>query len=277
MEETHEREVLKPPRKLVVEFTKMSGAGNDFVVIDNRFYHFSSDELCELARRVCRRRLDIGADGLLALEAAGSAEQHFRMRYVNADGAVGTMCGNGARCLARYAFDAGVRHRPVRFMTDAGAYSAVVLDESVRLLIPMYKDVSEIPADAAGPNRHFVWTGTEHLVVFCEAVELVDVLSLGERLRHTNPPKGANVNFVEVSNGGLKIRTFEKGVEGETLACGTGATAAAVIARLTGRVSEDEVRVRMRGGDLLIGFDSDGTLEYLEGPAENVFRGTFEV
>ena len=264
-----------PPRSLVVEFTKMSGAGNDFVVLDNRFYAFSGKELSDLAERWCARRTGVGADGLLALEA--SDEAHFRMRYFNADGSVGTMCGNGARCLARFAHDAGLAHTPLHFVTDAGPYSAEVSESSVRLAIPSERDFAELPEDADGPARCYAWTGTEHLVGVVDRVDQADVAGLGARLRRTNPPKGANVNFAEVTRSGLRVRTFEKGVEAETLACGTGATASAVAARRQARFEADRVSVEMPGGTLVIGFSADGKAIYLEGPADYVFRGTLEI
>ncbi len=297
-----------PPRPLVVEFTKMSGAGNDFIVLDNRFYFFGVEELSQMAIRFCARRTGIGADGILALEASESAD--FRMRYLNADGSVGTMCGNGARCLARYAANAGIEAggdgagvdagtaggggaggdsgavakapsasdgAQLCFETDAGIYTADMLTGGVRLYIPDYQDFATLAADHDGPERCYLWTGTEHLVVFVDSVAETDVATLGARLRRTNPPAGANVNFAEVDGQRLRLRTFEKGVEAETLACGTGATAAAAAARLTGRLAGETVDVHMPGGVLTIGFHADGRARYLEGPAETVFRGTLEV
>lgn len=275
-------------RRLVVEFTKMTGAGNDFIVVDNRFYHFSGSELAGLARRYCPRRTGIGADGLLALEESGASGLHFRMRYRNADGSLGTMCGNGARCLARYAFHAGMRRDPLRFETDAGIYEARVPEDDalpVRLHLPAPADYRPIAADAhpdLPEGAYAVWTGTEHLVVFVPSVGDVPVATVGPRLRHAAfaEPAGVNVDFVEVeAPGRLRVRTFEKGVEEETLACGTGATAAAVVACLTGRAPGGHVDVRMAGGTLGVGIEGppmapDGF--YLEGPAETVFRGTIE-
>jgi diaminopimelate epimerase len=263
------------PKTLVVEFTKMSGAGNDFVVVDNRFYNFSTEELSEMAIRYCARRTGVGADGLLALHASGTAD--FRMVYLNADGSAGTMCGNGARCLARYAFDSGLQRSPLVFETAAGEYQAEVCADTVRLAIPDYRDFALLPADGEGPDRCYLWTGTEHLVVFVSDVAAAGLERLGPALRETNPPAGANVNFAQVSGRSLLVRTYEKGVEAETLACGTGAVAAAAAARLTGRLEAAEVRVRMTGGDLLVGFHPDGSARYLEGPAEYIYRGTLEV
>lgn len=275
-------------RRLVVEFTKMSGAGNDFIVIDNRFYHFSGAELRELALRWAPRRTGIGADGLLALESASSEGVDFRMRYLNADGSVGTMCGNGARCLARYARSAGLESQPLVFDTDAGRYEAYVEADpasDVRLVLGPYADFGErrlAAIDGLPDEAHYVWTGTEHVVVFVPDVDRAPVAETGPRLR-ADPAlsaTGANVNYVEVMDPAtLRVRTFEKGVEAETLACGTGATASAITACLTGRVAPGRVAVRMPGGTLVVDIQGDPRHPdrlVLEGPAEVVFRGSFE-
>jgi diaminopimelate epimerase len=278
-----------PARRLVVEFTKMNGAGNDFIVIDNRFYHFSREELSGLARRYCPRRTGIGADGVLALEESSEDNVHFRMLYHNADGSIGSMCGNGARCLARYARAAGLPEPTLRFETDAGLYSADVPDseeEPVRLHLPRpggHRTVPELADHSGFDDPHYIWTGTEHLVVFVHSARDTPLQELGPPLRRDANlgPAGANVDFVEVlAPGQLRVRTWEKGVEGETLACGTGATASAVVACLTGRVSGEAIRVHMPGGELTVGIhgppQSPDSL-YLEGAADTVFRGTVEV
>lgn len=276
-------------RRLVVEFTKMTGAGNDFIVIDNRFYHFSDAELAALTRRYAPRRTGIGADGLLAFDRPDEAAHHFRMRYLNADGSPGTMCGNGARCLARFARLAGLEDTELTFETDAGLYRAWVPDEGdVRLFVPDARDFRPnlLVAGLDGPV-HYLWTGTEHLVRYVAEVAVAPVETEGPRLRHdrTLSPRGANVNFVEVVEDGpaealLRVRTFEKGVEAETLACGTGATASALVSCLLGRVAASTVAVSMPGGTLRVGFqrhDGRPTNLWLEGPAEAVFRGTVEM
>ena len=283
-----------PARRLVVPFTKMSGAGNDFVVVDNRWFHFSTDELAALAARVCPRRVGVGADGLLALEAPDADGAHFRMRYRNADGSLATMCGNGARCLARFAARAGLGEAGpdgaarLTFDTDGGRYRAVVpVRGDVTLSVPPPRDfVPDALADAAGPV-HRIWTGTEHAVVFVESAEAADVDATGRRLRHDAAfaPTGTNVDFVEIVEADgeaarVAVRTFEKGVEGETLACGTGAVASALVARLTGRVAADRVAVAMPGGTLTVTFRLDGdavTDVTLAGPAEIVYEGTLEM
>ncbi len=294
-------------RKLVLEFVKMHGAGNDFVVIDNRFYHFDDEELSGLARQLCPRRTAVGADGLLALAppeepAPEEPAHHFRMHYVNADGSPATLCGNGARCLARFARSAGLAADPLLFESDAGLHRAAVPADPaapVRLYVPPPRDFSADWTLHAPPDdqpAHYIWTGTEHVVRFVEAVEGAEVERLGRTLRRdaSLAPAGANVNFVQVAREGsrteeaaLRVRTFEKGVEAETPACGTGALAAAETAhrlgRVQGRVQGRVVRVEMPGGTLRVGWeartadDSGGEALYLEGPAVTSFRGTVEV
>lgn len=285
-------------QKLVLEFTKMDGAGNDFVVVDNRFYHFSHDELVALARRLCPRRTGIGADGLLAFSAPEDPQHHYRMRYYNADGTVGTMCGNGARCLARFARVAGMAAEELLFESDAGVYRALVPQDPearVRLYVqpPRHftRDKKLVGSLANHMGAvHYIWTGVEHVVCFVEDVHATPVETMGRAIRRDEAlaPAGANVNFVQVldhaRNGSeralLEVRTFEKGVEAETLACGTGAMASAVVARLLGHVEGDAIDVKMPGGTLGVGFHLDGeavTDLFLEGPAEVVFRGTVEV
>ena len=283
-------------RALVIEFTKMNGAGNDFIVIDNRFFHFSADELSRLARRLCPRRTGIGADGLLAFASPDAPEHHFRMVYYNADGSRATMCGNGARCLARYARQAGITDEEVLLESDAGVYRARVPEDEdapVRLYVGDPRDWQPALAlDRPSPLEvplQYIWTGTEHTVCFVPDVRQAPVAEAGRRIRHDDAlaPAGANVNFVEVverggeaAAAGLVVRTYEKGVEAETQACGTGAIAAAVAARLSGHVDSDEVVVQMPGGVLTVGFTVEGdtvTDVYLEGPAAFVFRGTVEV
>ena len=277
--------------RLVVEFTKMNGAGNDFIVIDNRFFHFSDEELAEIARRYCRRRFGIGADGVLAFDPPREEAHHFRMRYLNADGSIGTMCGNGARCLARFARWAGIEDREMLFETDAGEIRAHVPHANsypVRIYLSAPKafdrdrTMDSKEAQQAG-SLHTIWTGTEHAVCFVADVAETPVSRWGEAVRRdpSLAPTGANVDFVQViDEAALKARTFEKGVENETLACGTGAVASAVVARMLGHVKQDRISVDMTGGTLTVGFRPSGDLVddvYLEGPAEMVFRGTFEL
>lgn len=270
-------------RPLVVEFTKMHGAGNDFVVLDNRFFHFSGEELSAFAARYCDRHEGIGADGLLAFARPENDEHDFRMIYYNADGSRATLCGNGARCLVRYARNAGLDAELLRFETDAGVLSARTPDDQVRLYLEPARDLRPLtPTHAEVPVEvTYVWTGTEHLVGFVDDVEAAEVEAWGASLRYDPAvePPGANANFVEVTGpASLRVRTYERGVEAETRACGTGAIAAAVVALETDRVEEGPVAVQMAGGTLRVGFESveGGEGLFLEGPAHFVFRGSFE-
>ncbi len=291
------------PPPLVVPFTKMSGAGNDFVVLDNRFLRFSDAELAALAASACPRRVGVGADGLLALDD-GADGADFRMRYRNADGSLATMCGNGARCLARFAARAGLGRDAgddvrLTFDTDGGRYSARVdggrgASGAVSLSVPPPRDLAPVSGfehvvqtDGAASPLVRIWTGTEHVVAFVDDVALVDLETVGARLRHDPAfaPAGTNVNVVHVAESGadaaarIAVRTFEKGVEGETLACGTGALAAALAAFRTGRVHDPAMDVTMPGGTLRVHFTVSGDAVenlVLEGPAETVFEGTLE-
>jgi len=282
--------MLIQPRKLVLEFTKMSGTGNDFIVIDNRFYHFSPQELSGMAKKLCPRRLGAGADGLLALGNATTDGADYRMSYYNADGSLGTMCGNGARCLARYARDAGIVSEPLLFDSDAGLYKASVGEDRsiVRLFVPSPKHFSANFRLKLGSVRdslatHYIWTGTEHLVVQVQDVASLDVDTEGRKLRNDDAlqPHGANINFSEVlSDGSLSVRTFEKGVEEETLACGTGSIACALVSRMTDATAASPVVVRMPGGDLTVGWEGSALSPekvFLEGEVEVLYRATTEI
>lgn len=289
-------------RKLVLEFTKMSGTGNDFIVVDNRFYNYSGQELSEMAKKLCQRRISVGADGLLGLGNPVTEGAKYRMSYYNADGSLGTMCGNGARCLARFAHEAGIEGvrgddsggnkstRTYLFDSDAGLYTAVVDEAStkVRLYVPKpSRFTADIQLDASFSTSplayHFIWTGTEHLVLHVDDASSLDLVKVGPMLRYDARllPKGANINFAEVlSDGALRVRTYEKGVEAETLACGTGSIACAIVSTLVGKISKSPVMVSMPGGNLEVGWEGeaqDPENVYLEGTVDIIYRATAEI
>jgi len=262
-----------------LHFTKMNGAGNDFVMLDNRALSHRLDKAA--IARLCDRHRGVGADGLIAVEPAQNGAD-FRMRYYNADGGEAEMCGNGARCFARFASRIGGKNGAITFETQAGAIGARLLGDEVQIAMSTPHSLAlgtELMAADEKLTVHFLNTGVPHAIVFVEDLEKADVVKLGAALRyHTHfSPKGTNANFVaELPGGGIAIRTYERGVENETLACGTGVTAAALIfARLTGAASP--VGVQVRGGDALqVGFDTDGDgwkNVTLTGPAEFVFEG----
>ena len=257
----------------------MNGAGNDFVMVDNRDGHPSLSR--EIIARLCDRHRGIGADGLLAVEpATGGAD--FRMRYYNSDGGEAEMCGNGARCFARFANRLAGPRASVSFETQAGVISAEFLGEQVRLAMSDPKDLSlntELGVNQEKLVVHFVNTGVPHAVTVVEDIEDVAVQRLGAAIRfHAHfAPKGTNANFIKPLDAQtIAIRTYERGVEAETLACGTGVVASAIVFHeLTG--ANSPVGVRVRGGDLLgVGFEkNDGVYRNvtLTGPADFVFDG----
>lgn len=267
-----------------LNFWKMSGAGNDFVCVDNRRkkLRLTKKQIAAL----CHRQFGIGADGLLAVEP-GDARHDFRMRYYNADGGEADMCGNGARCFARFAQKIAKFRKPtMAFRTGAGTVTGEFLGEEVRvgLTPPQGEKLNQIVPTSAGPlTVHSVNTGVPHAVVLVEDVEKTDIVKLGAELRwHAAfQPKGTNVNFVQrLSARRLRVRTYERGVEGETLACGTGVAACALVAsRVLGFRSPVEIRVQ--GGDLLkVYFEVTGdefTQVRLQGPADFVFEGEIDV
>ena len=274
----------------------MTGAGNDFIVLDNRFFHFTPDELAAFARRFCRRRASVGADGLLALASPRTEDFDFTMLYFNADGSRGTMCGNGARCLARYAVLAGIDGPDVRFEADAGSFRADVPEdenEPVKLYLPAHRAYRpgcrpSVFAEGAPESVDFIWTGTEHIVVFVPDASTAPVSDWGPLLRRDESisESGANIDFVEIVERGdqdaavLRVRTYERGVEAETDACGTGAVASALAAGLSGKTEASTTRVVMNGGELTVAWDGPAGAPSnltLEGAADVVYRGTLDL
>lgn len=269
-----------------MNFTKMNGAGNDFVVVDNRGGSLPLSK--ESIEQLCDRHRGVGADGLLAVEPSLSGAD-FRMRYYNADGGEADMCGNGARCFARFA----ARLLPqlpgeLSFETPAGLIRATFSAGLVTINMSEphgLREPADLEVDGQGTcTVHFLNTGVPHAVVFVEDVEAVDIARAGASLRWhpAFAPKGTNANFAQVvSPGNLILRTFERGVEGETLACGTGVCATAILHHLaTGAPAP--VSVRVRGGDTLtVGFETPaaGSIQNvtLTGPADFVFDGTIEI
>ncbi len=256
----------------------MNGAGNDFVMLDNRQGTLALS--CEQIARLCDRNRGVGADGVLFVEpAVGSAD--FRMRYHNADGGEAEMCGNGARCFARFSRQF-LESDSIRFETPVGEIQAQLQGGDVRLQMSNPHSWQEPrPLDLVGHLRevHFVNTGVPHAVIFVDHLDEVDVMAEGAATRYhpVFAPNGTNANFVQVlAPGHLAIRTYERGVEGETLACGTGVVASALAHAKTHGVSSP-VQVRVRGGDTLhVTFqsvDSDFREVTLTGPADFVFQG----
>jgi diaminopimelate epimerase len=262
-----------------VVFYKMQGSGNDFVVLDNRQARVPAEAMADWARAVCRRAFGVGADGLFFLEPAQAGSgADIRWHFYNADGSRAEMCGNASRCAARLAVALDMAGPDLVLATDAGPVQAQVLDNGqVRVRLTKVRDLAcglSLDVDGRTQSLHFADTGVPHAVIFTRDIAAVDVAHVGRNVRfHKHfAPKGTNVNFVQVAGpGAIRLRTYERGVEAETFACGTGAAAALAVARhldLTG----DEVQVTTSGGDVLtVALDAGEVL--LTGGAACVFSG----
>lgn len=274
-----------------ISFAKMSGAGNDFIVIDNRSGIITEPSKFTIA--VCNRRLGIGADGILLIET--SSKSDFAMKYYNADGSNAGMCGNGGRCLAKYAFDYGiVTNNNFKFEAFGHIYEASRITPTVyelKMKDPVnFKPNQEIALGSKIIKGNYLNTGTDHSVIFLEdnpgigELNAADIFNLGRSIRYHKiyEPIGTNVNFVsKIGTNSIKIRTYERGVEDETLACGTGSVASALLSSIKfGMNSPVNVYV-LSGAVLNISFEKNGTSSFnqvkLKGPAETVFNGTIDL
>ena len=267
--------------QMPIPFTKMSGAGNDFILIDHRKPRITREIMPEFVRLVCRRRFSVGADGLIFIENSESAD--FKWLFFNGDGSEAEMCGNGARCAARFAYFFGIAPAHMRFETIAGLIEAKVADINVSIKITEPKNVlleRSVTVDGEPMLLHTVDTGVPHAVLFVDDFSRIDICGLGSKVRFHEEfkPAGINVNFVQCRpDGTLMVRTYERGVENETLACGTGATAAALIAAVRGGTGSP-VEVITTGGDrltILFDLDEQGRAAnvFLKGPAHFIYSG----
>ena len=256
-----------------IPFWKMHGAGNDFILVDDRALAFPDRDTAFIAR-LCDRRRGIGSEGLLLIQPSASAD--FRMRFFNPDGAEADLCGNGARCIARLAREIGAAPADMRIETAAGPVRAEILPTGVLIHLPPPKDW-RMNLSIAWKNKeqplHFVNSGVPHAVCLVDDLAAIDVPALGSFIRRHAlfAPAGTNADFIQTTGpDSLSIRTYERGVEAETLACGTGIVAAALVAEKLGLVRAP-VRVKAAGGDVLaVGFAP----LTLTGPAEHTFQGT---
>lgn len=258
---------------MTILFNKYQGAGNDFIIIDNRKGIFNPDN-SNLINKLCDRRFGIGADGLILIY--GSLQYDFEMKYFNSDGFEGTMCGNGGRCSADFAIRAGIAGKKLAFKAIDGVHKAESDKGIIKLQMNDLKDPNLIN------GNYFINTGSPHYVLFKKDVKNIDVNTEGKKYRWAEEfaPGGTNVNFVEIENEGIYVRTFERGVEEETLSCGTGVTASAIASVLTGHFDTNSVSVKTKGGNLAVSFNISGNKIsdiWLSGPATFVFSGEIEV
>ncbi len=269
---------------MVVEFTKMNGAGNDFVLIDNRAQKIKLSRAQTV--RLCDRHRGVGADGLLSLVPSVSGKADWAWDFYNSDGSTGEMCGNGARCFARFVQKLTDTNRDFTFETGAGIIKATFQGNLVTVNLTQPKDLrlsEQVPLSNGAQTIHSLNTGVPHAVLFVPNADKAMVQQLGPEVRH-HPhfrPKGTNVNFVQVLGPNhIRVRTFERGVEGETLACGTGVTASALISSRVHKFGSP-VKVQVRGGDQLEVSFKENSGEFadvrLTGPAEFVFEGKINI
>jgi diaminopimelate epimerase len=264
----------------IIPFQKAHGTGNDFILVDNR-KRIIENLKKDVILRLCDRHFGIGADGVLLLEDSPTVD--FRMVYYNADGNEAMMCGNGARCICYFAHQIGMVGNELTFEANDGIHHAKIQGNGVRLqMVPPTdhrKNISNLDLPADYFLGGFINTGVEHLVIWTPDVEHAPVFDLGRKLRWSisiHPP-GANVNFMEqINHHQVRVRTYERGVENETLSCGTGVTASALIASIT-RGMSPPISVLTKGGELIVDFDEHFEEVYLEGPVQNVFDGIFDI
>jgi diaminopimelate epimerase len=262
------------------EFFKLSGSGNDFVIIDNRGRIVAEERMAPLAQNLCRRGQSVGADGLILLEDSDRVD--FKWRFFNADGSEAEMCGNGGRCAARVANMIGLAGAEMVFETLAGDIRAEIMPGEVKLEMVAPFDLRldyPLAVDGRDLTVSSLNTGVPHVVVWSEDLAEAEVIDLGRKIRYheTYRPSGTNVNFVQVLGPDtMAIRTYERGVESETLACGTGAVAAALIGGITGRVTSP-AGMKTRGGEsLTVHFRLNGNRfrdVFLQGGARLIYRG----
>ncbi len=264
----------------LIPFTKMSAAGNDFIIIDNRQNILDVKKAKECAQNICRRKLSVGADGLILIEDSKKAD--FKWRFFNADGSEAEMCGNGGRCIARLAHLKGIAPLNLTFETLAGIIKADVLGEKVKLQLPLPYNLTcdlKLFLEEKSFFVNSITVGVPHAVIFVEDLKNCQVVKLGGKIRFSEhfKPAGTNVNFVSIRNGSaIAIRTYERGVEDETLACGTGAVASALIVNEK-RGLKSPLSVLTQGGEVLtVHFTKENqTLKevFLEGSANLIYEG----
>lgn len=258
-------------------FYKYQGTGNDFVMVDNRQKILSKNNT-NLIKSLCDRKFGIGADGLILLEEPENVNEHFKMVYFNADGNESTMCGNGGRCIVAFANFLGIVKDKAAFSAIDGYHEATIEHELVGLKMTDVNGVEE------KDHAFFLNTGSPHHVIFTDNIDEIDLKKEGAAIRNSEEYReigGTNVNFVEkLDKATFKVRTYERGVEDETLSCGTGVTAVALAAYAAGKIESYTAHLETKGGMLTVSFEPEETRFHniwLTGPAKQVFKGVVHV
>ncbi len=255
-------------------FHKYQGTGNDFIIIDNRENKFPKEKN-DVVNNLCNRKFGIGADGLILLE--NSTESDFKMIYFNANGNLGSMCGNGGRCIVAFAHLLGIIKNKTTFEANHKLYFASIKKNLISLVM---NDVNQIEIHK---NHLFLNTGSPHHIVFKDDIDNIDIKSKGRKIRYGSPyyEEGTNVNFVEqINSNTFKVRTYERGVENETLSCGTGVTAVAIASHQLKKSKKNLIKLQTLGGDLEVSFDTEDNYYkniVLKGEATLVFKGEINI
>ncbi len=255
-----------------LEFYKYQGTGNDFILIDNRDLSFDKNDYNTISK-MCHRKFGIGADGLILLEKSDKAD--FKMRYFNADGKKGSMCGNGGRCIVHFANFLKIIKDSCVFDAPDGLHKAIINGNIISLQMSDVEDVE------LSNSNIFLNTGSPHHITFTDNVSNLDVYNKGRKIRYGAPyfEEGTNVNFVEqLGENTFKMRTYERGVENETLSCGTGATAVAIAVNKLNKTTDNHINLETLGGNLEVFFnkkDKKYTNVFLKGKVEQVFKGEY--
>lgn len=254
-----------------INFTKYEGNGNDFIIIDDRKEEFSEDNVLMISK-LCDRKFGIGADGLILLRKHKVYD--FQMIYFNSDGNESSMCGNGGRCLVSYALQLDIDLKTNSFLAIDGVHKFKVVDNEIYLKMNDVKDI------VVKNGYNFLNTGSPHVVQIVENVDEINVYEQGKKIRRQfQEMNGVNVNFVSFNNDIIKCRTFERGVENETLSCGTGAVAVALYIFKKKKISDNKIIVSTKGGSLSVSFKNDGNSFqeiWLKGDINKVFDGLIE-
>jgi diaminopimelate epimerase len=261
-----------------IQFFKYHGTGNDFILVDERVGELPFTR--EIIERMCNRHFGIGADGLICLR--NKAGYDFEMIYYNSDGRLASMCGNGSRCITAFANQHGITTKYlVRFLAADGDHEGKITSTSPLIISVKMNDVERVDKNT---DHYFLNTGSPHYIQFVANADEVDVFNLGRQIRNSDQfrTEGTNVNFVQKEKSGLYVRTYERGVEDETLSCGTGVIASAIasVIKFPGEWPDNVIPIRTRGGDLKVFLRKTGSLFHdiwLEGPAVKSFEGTWEL
>jgi diaminopimelate epimerase len=255
-----------------IKFDKYQGNGNDFIIIDDRMNRFNDD--ASIVNRLCDRHFGIGADGLMLVRESETAD--FEMLYYNSDGALSTMCGNGGRCIAAFCYEHGIAGKKMRFSAVDGFHHAVIENKLKEGYYDVSLEMIDVEKVERRKNHFFLDTGSPHHVEFVQDLKDLNVYENGKKIRYSSAyePDGTNVNFVEVFDDHIFVRTYERGVENETLSCGTGVTASAIATFL--KTGKKDFSIETPGGQFSVDFQFDNNLfhnVWLRGPAVKVFTG----